>query len=109
MMCDQSFGNFMRALEGDFVKTLGSRGTLEILFIFCCTDKILRFMEINNLMNHISTKTLTTKLKNLEKEGILIRTAFNEIPPRVEYSLSMKGQGLMDSLMPLVRWISENQ
>ena len=96
-------------LGGDLIKLLGSRGTIEILFIFCCTDKTMRFTEINNHMSHVSTKTLSTRLKQLNDMGILSRNAYNEIPPRVEYSITDIGQKLVDSLMPLINWVSENQ
>jgi DNA-binding HxlR family transcriptional regulator len=59
------------------------------------------------MLKHVSTKTLASRLKELEKNKVLKRTAFNEIPPRVEYSMTEKGQKLVDSLMPLLNWIVE--
>ena len=96
-------------LEDELIKLIGSRGTIEILFIFCCTDQSVRFNQINKHMNHISTKTLSTRLRQLVNKGILMRTVFNEIPPRVEYSITEIGQNLVDSLIPLIHWINENQ
>lgn len=96
-------------LDGGFIGLLGSRGTMEILFIFCCASQSMRFTEIGNHLNHISTKTLSTRLKQLEENGVLLRTAYNEVPPRVEYSITDKGQKLVDSLMPLIDWINHNQ
>lgn len=87
------------------IKLLGSRGTIEILSIFCCNQKILRFNEIAHKVSIIGSKTLSARLKELEKEGILKRTAYNEIPPRVEYSITKKGSSLATSLMPLFEWI----
>ena len=69
----------------------------------------MRFMELSNHLGHISTKTLSTRLKQLEENGILLRTAYNEIPPRVEYSITNAGQKLVDSIMPLIDWINHNQ
>lgn len=97
------------SLGNEFISLLGSRGTMDIMFIFCCTQQTLRFTELNNHLNHISTKTLSIRLKQLEKEGILNRTAYNEVPPRVEYSITEKGQKLVNSLIPLVNWIIVNQ
>lgn len=96
-------------LGNEFIALLGSRGTMDILFLFCCTDQALRFNEINQHLNHISTKTLSTRLKQLEHNGILNRTSYNEIPPRVEYSITRKGQTLSNALIPLIEWINENQ
>lgn len=101
-------GCILPPLGDEFISLLGSRGAIGILFIFCCTEQALRFNEINDLMNHISTKTLSTRLKQLERYDILKRIAYNEIPPRVEYSITDKGQELADSLMPLIEWITKN-
>ncbi len=92
--------------EKGMLKKISNRGTIEILCIFCCSQKKVRFNELAKLCNHISTKTLASRLKELEKEKILIRTAYNEIPPRVEYSMTQKGQSLIEALLPLIQWIA---
>ena len=66
----------------------------------------MRFNELAKLLNHVSTKTLASRLRELEKEKILTRTAYNEIPPRVEYSMTPKGQSLIEALLPLIQWIA---
>jgi len=93
----------------DTLKLLGSRGTMEILCLFCCSQRRVRFTELGNLFTHISTKTLASRLKELEKNGLLTRTAYNEIPPRVEYSMTEKGQSLVQALIPLVRWMTNEK
>ena len=90
----------------DTFKLLGSRGTMEILCVFCCSQKKVRFTELGRLFKHLSTKTLASRLKELEKTGIITRTAYNEIPPRVEYSITEKGQSLVEALIPLVKWMA---
>jgi DNA-binding HxlR family transcriptional regulator len=70
-------------------------------------DKPLRFNEIKETINTISPKALSDILKILEKEGIITRTLFSEIPPRVEYSLTIKGRELKKALTPLVEWASQ--
>jgi DNA-binding HxlR family transcriptional regulator len=87
------------------LRLISSRGAMEILSVFCCSQKKVRFTELSNLFKHISTKTLASRLKELEREGILKRTAYNEIPPRVEYSMTGKGQSLAIALEPLMRWM----
>ena len=87
------------------LKLLGSRGTIEIVYMFCCSDKQVRFKELSSLLDHISTKTLASRLKMLEKSGILKRTAYNEIPPRVEYSMTNEGQELAEAIAPLLKWM----
>ncbi len=91
------------------MKLLSNRGTMEILCTFCCSQKKVRFTELAKLFNHISTKTLASRLRELEKEKILTRTAYNEIPPRVEYSMTPKGQSLVEALLPLIQWIANEK
>ena len=92
--------------EKGVLKMLSNRGTFEILCTFCCSQKRVRFNELAKLFTHISTKTLASRLKELEKEKILTRTAYNEIPPRVEYAMTAKGQSLVEALLPLIQWIA---
>jgi DNA-binding HxlR family transcriptional regulator len=56
-------------------------------------------------MKGFSSKTLTVRLRELEKNGILERKYFNEIPPRVEYRLTQKGQELTESIINLLQWM----
>lgn len=52
-----------------------------------------RFKELEKSLE-VSTRTLTIKLVNLEKEGMIVKKRFDEVPPRVEYSLTKKGKDL---------------
>ena len=54
-------------------------------------------------MKGISSKTLVSRLKELEKDGISERQSYNEIPPRVEYKLTKKGQELFESIINLIQ------
>jgi DNA-binding HxlR family transcriptional regulator len=54
-------------------------------------------------MKGISNKSLARRLKELEKDGILERHAYNEIPPRVEYKMTKKGQELVESILNLIQ------
>ena len=81
------------------------RGTLEILIPLCCTTDPVRYMKFRKSMKGFSSKTLAIRLKQLEKNGILERKAYNEIPPRVEYRLTGKGQELVESVIGLLQWI----
>ena len=81
------------------------RGTFEMLIPLCCTTTPLRYMQFRELMKGISSKTLVRRLKELEKDGILERHAYNEIPPKVEYKLTKKGQELVESIFNLIHWM----
>jgi len=81
------------------------RGTLEILIPLCCSTDPVRYVTFRKSMKGFSSKTLTIRLKELEKSGILNRQSFNEIPPRVEYRLTPKGQELVGSVINLLQWM----
>lgn len=86
-------------------KLITKRGTLEILIPLCCSKQAVRYKQFRRLLKGVSSKTLAQRLKELEKGGILERQAYNEIPPRVEYSLTSKGQELVESIISLLQWM----
>jgi len=86
-------------------KIITKRGTLEILIPLCCSTEPVRYKQFRQALKGISSKTLASRLKELEKGGILERRAYSEIPPRVEYRLTGKGQELVESIMFLLQWM----
>ena len=68
----------------------------------------MRFNELHRRMSDCSQKMLSQTLKNLEKNHLVNRQLFPEVPPRVEYSLTEIGQSLMPSLEGLITWAKEN-
>jgi len=86
-------------------KLITKRGTLELLIPLCCSTRAVRHKEFRKLLKGFSSKTLARRLKELEKGGILEREAYNEIPPRVEYRLTPKGQELVESIINLLQWM----
>jgi DNA-binding HxlR family transcriptional regulator len=81
------------------------RGTLEILIPLCCTTDPVRYIKFRNSLKGFSSKTLAIRLKQLERNEILERRAYKEIPPRVEYRLTKKGQELAESVIDLLQWM----
>ena len=67
-----------------------------------------RFNEISKAIPDISSKVLSDTLKNLEGDGLIKRNYYGEIPPRVEYSLTLIGQSLIPKLGELIGWALEN-
>ena len=88
-------------------KIITKRGTLEILIPLCCTTEPVRYKQFKKTLKGISSKTLSTRLKELEKSGVLERLSYNEIPPRVEYKLTSKGQELVESVIDLLQWMKK--
>ncbi len=83
------------------------RATLEILFPLCCTTKPVRHKQFKESLKGISSKTISTRLFELVSEGILERQTFAEVPPRVEYKLTQKGQELIESISGLLEWMQK--
>ena len=81
------------------------RGTLEILIPLCCTTNPVRHKQFRQALKGFSTRTLSIRLKELEKGGILDKHRYNEIPPRVEYTLTIKGQELVESVVNMLQWM----
>ena len=66
--------------------------------------KLIRFNSLRRYLNMISHKTLSVTLKELEKDGLVIRKEYQQIPPKVEYSLSEKGKSLIPILYVKCEW-----
>jgi DNA-binding HxlR family transcriptional regulator len=72
-------------------------------------DGPLRFNELKREIDGISQRMLTLTLRGLERDGLVTRTMFATIPPRVDYELTALGQTLMEPVMALVAWADSNQ
>ena len=68
----------------------------------------LRFNELKIKIGDVSQRMLTVTLRNLEEDGMIKRKVFPEIPPRVEYSLTPLGQGLLEQVRLLGDWAQQN-
>jgi DNA-binding HxlR family transcriptional regulator len=74
------------------------------MIVIALSDGPLRFGALREEVGGISGKVLTETLRDLERDGILSRTMYNEMPPRVEYELTPLGQTLQQPLTALGRW-----
>jgi DNA-binding HxlR family transcriptional regulator len=66
-----------------------------------------RFAELRGLLRGVSEKVLTAQLRELEKDGVITRTAMRSTPPKVTYSLSSSGERLIPLLQDLCDWGSK--
>ena len=71
-------------------------------------NETLRFNEVHKSLGDISQKMLTVTLRTLEADGLVKRTAYPEIPPRVEYQLTERGETLIPHIHGLAGWANEN-
>lgn len=85
-------------------------GKHKMVILYCLmVFKVVRFNELKRYLKNISDKTLSLNLKEMERDGLIIRTEFPQIPPKVEYSLSDKGKSLMVVLDQLCTWGEEHR
>lgn len=63
-----------------------------------------RFNELQKNLEGISQKVLTESLRSMENDGIIIRTSYPEVPPRVEYSLSERGESMRPIISAMAEW-----
>ncbi|MFC4336986.1 winged helix-turn-helix transcriptional regulator [Salininema proteolyticum] len=84
------------------VEIVGGKWKLNMMWVLDQGPR--RFGEIRRLLEGISEKVLTEQLRQLEQDGIVSRTVYAEIPPRVEYELTELGWELAGALKPLEDW-----
>jgi DNA-binding HxlR family transcriptional regulator len=91
-------------LEG-VIDTIGKKWTLLVVNAIGNHGR-LRFSRMMEELHGISPTTLTDTLQELQREGLIMRESFAEIPPRVEYSLTRDGAQLRKAILPLLQWAS---
>lgn len=79
-----------------------------LLIIEALGDRTLRFSELRNAVEGISHKMLTQNLRMLEHNGLVERTVYPTVPPKVEYTLTGPGQGLRKTVDVMCDWTHRN-
>jgi DNA-binding HxlR family transcriptional regulator len=79
-------------------------GKWKAIILWHLQEKTLRFGELNKIMPDVSRKMLTQQLRELEKDGLIHREAYREVPPKVEYSLTPYGRDLKPTLEMMYVW-----
>lgn len=93
---------------GYTLSMVGGKWRLVILYWPVEYDKI-RFNELQRKIGTITYKTLSSQLKEMEKDGLIIRKEYPQIPPKVEYSLSDKGKSLYPLMEAMCQWGMEHE
>lgn len=89
---------------GDLFRVLGRAHMLDLLYVFLHeAEGPMRFVEIQGRLK-ISPNTLSERLKQMVDAGLVVRTAYNEIPPRVDYEATEKARDLQPVFASLVEW-----
>ena len=85
-------------------------GKYKMVILYCLMEfGVVRYNEMKRYLKTVSHKTLSLSLKELERDGLIIRKEYPQIPPKVEYSLSDKGKSLMKILDELCTWGEEHK
>ncbi|MDE1172436.1 MAG: helix-turn-helix domain-containing protein [Parvibaculaceae bacterium] len=93
----------------DMLTRLGDKWTILVLALLSVTSgNRLRFSEIKYGVNGISQRMLTLTLRHLERDGLIIRHYYPEVPPRVEYELGPIGKSMETPLREFAGWIGAN-
>lgn len=79
-----------------------------LILEYLIRDGTKRFNEILHYVSHISQRTLTTQLRELENDGLIFRKVYAEVPPKVEYSITDKGRSLEAILELMCEWGEKN-
>jgi len=79
-------------------------GKWKIAILWHLTRGIIRFNELQRLLTNITQKTLTLQLRELERDGIIYREVYPEVPPKVEYGLTQIGESLRPILSSMCEW-----
>lgn len=85
-------------------------GKYKMIILYCLMEFApVRFNEMRRYIKTISDKTLSANLKELERDGLITRKEYPQIPPKVEYRLTPRGESLMTVLDQLCIWGEKNR
>lgn len=90
----------------EIIDTISKKHALPIVSVLDSNGPT-RYNELEEVLGVTSSSLLSTRLNELMSEGLIERQSFDEIPPRVEYSLTSDGEELGKRLRPLLEWASE--
>ncbi|MCU4718080.1 winged helix-turn-helix transcriptional regulator [Halapricum hydrolyticum] len=90
------------------IDTLSQKYAMQLISIIGAHES-LRFGAIEKHLSSASTSTISKRLDEFEEAGLVSRTQYNEIPPRVEYSLTDDGGEVRTRLEPLLEWASTDE
>lgn len=84
---------------------IGGKWSMPIIYIL--SKGKMRFKELERSVEGINTRMLVKELRNMEANGIVTREVFATVPPTVEYTLTVKGEKLLPSIVSLHKWGQE--
>lgn len=91
----------------DVLHRVGDKWSVYVIFLLA--DRTRRFTELRQSIDGISQRMLTVTLRNLERDGLITRTVYPVVPPRVDYALTPLGRTLRDIVGALVAWADNHK
>jgi DNA-binding HxlR family transcriptional regulator len=88
------------------IDLIGAKWSVDVLYLLASGTR--RYSEVFYEVGEISKKTLTQTLRALERDGLIARRVYAEVPPKVEYSLTPLGWSITEPLMALYEWSAEH-
>ena len=101
-------GNIQETPFGYTLSVIGGKWKMLILYLLAESQPV-RFNDMKRQIGAITFKTLSSQLKDLEADGMVIRKEYPQIPPKVEYSLTQKADTLLPIMEQLCEWGEKNR
>jgi DNA-binding HxlR family transcriptional regulator len=89
------------------VSRISDKWSLWTMSVIAEPGRPMRFSRIMDQVEGISQKSLTKTLRGLERDGLVTREVFAEVPPRVEYTITALGSEMLDNIAPLWLWVAK--
>lgn len=94
------------SLAREIVTRLAEKWTMWTLAVLAESESPMRFSRVLEQVEGVSQKSLTKVLRQLERDGLVTRAVFAEVPPRVEYAITEMALDMLDLVHPLWQWTS---
>jgi DNA-binding HxlR family transcriptional regulator len=95
-------------LTREMVSRISDKWSLWTMSVIAELGRPMRFSRIMDQVEGISQKSLTKTLRGLERDGLITREVFAEVPPRVEYTITALGTEMLDNVAPLWLWVAKS-
>jgi DNA-binding HxlR family transcriptional regulator len=95
-------------LTREMVSCISDKWSLWTMSVIAENRSPMRFSRIMENVAGISQKSLTKTLRGLERDGLVTREVFAEVPPRVEYAITPLGAEMLDNVAPLWLWVAKS-
>lgn len=107
--CCHTGGTILDTNFGYTLSLINGKYKLIIIYWLAQYKETMRYNELKRCLGSISHKTLSSTLKEMEADSLIIRKEYPQIPPKVEYSLSERGKSLIPILLAMCNWGEEHK